>query len=378
MRRVLAVAAGLTALLAAPAYAADSDVVLAGHGWGHGVGLSQYGAYGYAKLEGRDHAWILQHYYPGTDLARQGKGSMRVLLRRTRPPKLCGVTRLRDAGGRRIRLSDRRIYKVSRLSASRLRLVDTRSRRARRVTAPATLSGGASWCLRGAADNGVSSGTYRGRAVLIPEGRAILVVNSVGIESYLRGVVPSEMPSSWAPEALQAQAVIARSYALRSRRPAAAYDVYSDTRSQVYGGIAREAATTTAAVNATRAQVVTYGGAIAETLFFSTSGGRTAGNDEIFGGSPIAYLRSVDDPHDDLSPYHSWTATFTLKALRRKLEDVGVSGVKSLKVIARTASGRAATVEVTGKSAVIDVPSARIAAMLGLRSTWFSVAKPKP
>jgi stage II sporulation protein D len=373
MRALVIAVLGLAALAATPARA---DLVLDGHGWGHGIGLSQYGAYGYALLEGRDHAWILGHYYTGTSLARTGTGNIRVLLRRTRAPKVCGATRLLDARGRRLRLSDARIYKLSVLSGSRIRVVDTRNGRTRgRVTGPVTVTGGASWCLRGTADNGVRDGAYRGRAIIRPDGRALQVVNRLGMESYLRGVVPSEMPAAWPAEALQAQAVIARSYALRGRRPTAPYDVYADVRSQVYGGIDREVPAATAAVTATRAEVVTAGGEVAQTFFFSTSGGRTAGNEEIWGGMPIAYLRSVDDPHDDLSPYHDWTARFTERTARRKLKSLGVGELESLAVTASTPSGRAATVEVTGADATVSVPAGRIQALLGLRSTWFGVTE---
>jgi stage II sporulation protein D len=373
--RALAASLATLAALALAAPAARADLVVNGHGWGHGVGLSQYGAYGYALLEGRDHAWILGHYYAGTALSRSGAGSMRVLLRRARAPKLCGVSSLRDARGRRVRLSEARTYGVSRLGAARLRVVDTRSGRTRaRVTAPVTFSGGGSWCLRGAADNGVPDGAYRGRAQLVRDGGALLVVNTVGLEAYLRGVVPSEMPAAWPPEALAAQAVIARSYALRARRPAGAYDVYADVRSQVYGGLAREAASTNAAVDATRAEVVTAGGLVAQTFFFSTSGGRTAANEEVWGGLPVSYLRSVADPHDDLSPYHDWTARFTDAAARRKLRGLGIGRFAALQVASRTASGRAATVQVRGETGTTTVPASRVQALLGLRSTWFDVA----
>src|SRR5215208_1862920 len=366
---------GLTLGLVAAA-PAQADVVVSGRGWGHGIGLSQYGAYGYALLEGRDHAWILGHYYPGTALARTGTGSMRVLLRRTRTPKLCGVSRLRDASGRRIRLSERRVYRLSTLGATRLRVFDmTRKRTRARVTAPVSITGGASWCLRGTADNGVRDGAYRGSASVVRDGRALLVINRVGLESYLRGVVPSEMPAAWPPEALRAQAVIARSYALRGRRPSSPYDVFADVRSQVYGGLARETPSTSAAVSATRRKVVTYAGQVAQTFFFSTSGGRTAANEEIWGGTPIAYLRSVDDPHDDLSPYHTWSVTFTEAQLRSKLRELGSGSFQRMRIASRTASGRAATVEVTGEDAVVSVPAARIQALLGLRSTWFDVQR---
>jgi stage II sporulation protein D len=370
---VAATLAVATAVAAAPAHA---DLVLEGHGWGHGVGLSQYGAYGYALIDGRDHAWILDHYYPGTTLARSGTGSIRVLLKRARTPKLCGLTRLRATGGRSVRLSEARQYRFS-ISRGRLRVVDTSSGRTRaRLAAPVTATGGSSWCLRGAAENGVRDGAYRGSARLIMDGRALLVVNRVGLESYLRGVVPSEMPSAWPAEALQAQAVIARSYALRGRRPATSpYDVFADVRSQVYGGLVREVPSTTAAVTATKSQVIMAGGTVAQTFFFSTSGGRTANNEEVWGGLPISYLRSVDDPHDDLSPYHDWTARFADGTARRKLRTLGVGRFRDLAVTARTPSGRAATVEVRGEDSSVEVPASRIQVLLGLRSTWFDVAK---
>jgi stage II sporulation protein D len=380
-RTRIALAASALIALAAPATAAAAaqpDLVLDGRGWGHGIGLSQYGAYGYALREGRDHGWILGHYYPGTTLARSGAGTMRVLLRRTRAPKLCGVSQLRDASGRRVRLSELRTYRLSNLGTTKLRVVDTRNGRTRaRVLGPVTLTGGASWCLRGTAENGVRDGAYRGRAQVIRDGRALLVVNRVGLEGYLRGVVPAEMPASWPAEALRAQAVIARSYALRSLRPYGFFDVYADVRSQVYGGLLRETATTNAAVVGTAGEVVTAGGQVAQTFFFSTSGGRTAGNEEIWGGAPISYLRSVDDPHDDLSPYHRWTARFTDAAARKKLRPLGVGRFEALNVTSRTASGRAATLDVVGSTATTTVTAARIQALLGLRSTWFTVAPPE-
>ena len=124
-----------------------------------------------------------------------------------------------------------------------------------------------------------------------------------------------------------------------------------------------------------RPSAQTAGGQVAQTFFFSTSGGRTAGNEEIWGGTPIGYLRSVEDPHDDLSPYHDWTARFSDATARRKLKSLRVGKPESLAVTARTASGRAATVEVTGEDATVAVSAGRIQALLGLRSTWFTVTE---
>jgi stage II sporulation protein D len=363
------------ALLAAAA-PASATLRVDGRGWGHGIGLSQYGAYGYALDDGRGHAWILEHYYPGTTLARSGAGHVRVRLTSSRRPAFCGATRVRGASGRRVRLSGRHVYRFTRGGAGFV-VRDLTARRLRaRVAAPATLTGGTSWCLRGRADNGVRDGAYRGSAQLLRTGRrGVLVVNRVGLEDYLRGVVPAEMPASWPAEALEAQAVIARSYALRARNAGAQYDVFADTRSQVYGGVGSEVAAASAAVAATRGEIVTYGGQVAQTYFFSTSGGRTAANEEIWGGAPVPYLRSVTDPYDRLSPYHRWSVRFRDREAARRLADVAPGKLRSLKVVARTASGRAAVVAVRGRRGTARVSAATIQSALGLRSTWFSIRR---
>jgi stage II sporulation protein D len=364
-----------TALLAlAPATARADDLVVEGRGWGHGVGLSQYGAYGFAQREGRNHRWILGHYYSGTTLGDAGGGRMRVLLKRASAPKLCSATAARDAAGRRVRLSDRRSYRMRAAGADRVHVIDTTSGRTRaRLRAPVVVSGGGSTCLRGPAENGVRDGLYRGRMVLARDGAAVLAINDVGLEHYLYGVVAAEMPAAWPAEALRAQAVVARSYAVRSRRPDLPFDVFADVRSQVYRGVAAEVATTIEAVRATRGRAVRAGGEVAQTFFFSTSGGRTAGNEEAFGGTPLGYLRSVDDPHDDLSPYHTWSARFTEREVARKLRGLTPGEFEELAVASRTASGRAATVDIVGSNGTNTVPAGTIRTRLGLRSTWFDV-----
>src|SRR5688572_8203575 len=126
--RLLAASAAAAFLALAPAARAD-EVVIDGRGWGHGVGMSQYGAYGFALREGRDFRWILGHYYTGTSVGRAPAGRMRVLLRTTRVPKVCGASGLRDARGRSVRLSERRTYAVAAWGATGLQLTDTTTRR---------------------------------------------------------------------------------------------------------------------------------------------------------------------------------------------------------------------------------------------------------
>jgi stage II sporulation protein D len=182
------------------------------------------------------------------------------------------------------------------------------------------------------------------------------------------------MPSNWAAEALKAQAVVARSYALRSRRPTEPFDVYADTRSQVYRGIAGEAATAVAAVRATRALAVRYGVEIAQTFFHSTSGGTTAGNEEGFGGGlPIPYLRPVDDPYDTLSPYHTWAVTLSDDAAAKALKDVRLGDLEDVTVAATTPTGRVAALDVVGQEGTAEISGGQARALLELRSTWFTI-----
>jgi SpoIID/LytB domain protein len=177
------------------------------------------------------------------------------------------------------------------------------------------------------------------------------------------------MPHTWAPEALKAQAVAARSYAL-SRLRTGDFDLYPDTRDQVYRGIAGEAPETSAAVQATAGEVVLYGGRVAKTYFFSTSGGRTMSAADAW-GTPIPYLVSVPDPYDTLSPYHDWgplafTAAKLGKALRAQgpLLDVQTDA---------NGSGRVADVTAIGANGESTVTGTAARKALGLRSTWFSV-----
>ena len=147
----------------------------------------------------------------------------------------------------------------------------------------------------GAAPLALGGRGYRGALRVKPAGRGLQVVNTVGLDSYLRGVVPSEMPNRWPAEALAAQAIVARTYAL-AHLHGGDFDVYSDTRSQVYGGIAAEAASSDDAVAETAGQVVLYDGELADTFFFSSSGGRTANVQDVWGGAAVPYLVSVVRP----------------------------------------------------------------------------------
>ena len=210
---------------------------------------------------------------------------------------------------------------------------------------------------------------YRGVLDVASTGKRLSVVNDVGLDAYVRGVVSREMPRDWPLEAVKAQAVAARSYALAQRR-AGAFDVYADTRDQVYGGVAAETPVGNAATDGTRRQALFFDGKVATTFFFSTSGGQTASVGDVFSGArQIPYLRSVPDPYDSLSPYHTWGPVAIGAARASKL--LGVAGVTDLRPI--PATGRAREVVVVGRNGEFAFAAPVIRRALELRSTWFRV-----
>ena len=132
---------------------------------------------------------------------------------------------------------------------------------------------------------------------------------------------------------------------------------------------------TDGAVEATRAIVLMHGASVARTLFHSSSGGRTASAEEVFGGLPVPYLHSVEDPFDRGSPYHNWTVTLSDEQAARQLATVLRGDLLDVQVVAVTPSGRAASVRVTGTLGSVDVPGVTARTLLGLRSSWFAVRR---
>jgi stage II sporulation protein D len=338
---------------------------VSGHGWGHGLGLSQYGAYGFAQ-----HGWkydrIVKHYYPGTTLGQASVKRVRVLLgagvkRITISSKL--PFQVVDGEGKKHAL-DAGSYGVG--AAFKIAASDSPSAKPQPLLYPLEFRPGAT----ALALNGRG---YRGTLrVIKTKGGNLNVVNVVDLDFYLRGVVPSEMPKDWALEALKAQAVAARSYALSHLHSGGGFDLYPDTRDQVYLGIEHEAPATTAAVNATAGQVVLYKGKVASTYFFSTSGGRTASVQDVYpAAAPIPYLVSVPDPYDSISPYHDWGPySLSARKLTRKLKVPGK--LLDIQTVAGT-SGRVRTLVATGSRGDVSVDGTEIRRLFGLRSTWFQV-----
>jgi stage II sporulation protein D len=344
----------------APPAPANAVFSISGRGWGHGVGMSQYGALGFAQ-----HGWsyrrIVGHYFRGTQLGRAPTSRVRVLLADGRTALKVGSTqafRVRDGSG-----ATHDVEPGGYSLGSGLKLaVDGEKAKAlpgpllfTPRTAPLSLDGR----------------LYRGQLELVLVQGRLRVIDHVPLDAYLLGVVPREVPYQWPAEALKAQAVVARSYALAVRK-SGPFDLYPDTRSQVYGGVAAERPETTAAVNSTAGEVVLYAGRVATTYFFSTSGGRTASVGDVWPGTtPIPYLVSVPDPYDSLSPYHRWgplplAPSRLAKALHARGALVDVRATLN-------ASGRVDTLTGVTASGESSATGSALRTALGLRSTWFQV-----
>ncbi len=262
--------------------AGASTLVIEGAGDGHGVGMSQDGALGYAR-HGASYAAILAHYYSDTALGQAPANA---------------------------------VVKV---------LVGNR-------------------------------------------------VQRVPLERYVRGVVSAEMPSSWPLAALEAQAIASRTYALTAHAGGSRFDVYSDTRSQVYEGVAAETAATNAAVAATAGQIVLYDGQPATTNFFASSGGTTENIENSFiGAQPEPWLKGVADPYETSAS--DWKLSLGFATAAARLAGLFKGSFAGIEVLTRGVSPRIVSAEVLGSRGDETVSGPELAARLGLTSTWafFSV-----
>jgi stage II sporulation protein D len=347
--------AAIAAALSLPAGAAGKWVV-PGKGYGHGVGMSQYGAYGFAK-KGRSYKKILGHYYKGVEIRQAETRSVRVLLTTGLGSLL--FTDARKACGKA--LNANRSYSFG-IAGGGVELNRANGSRIKKCGNEGAASGGGSVRFSGV-------GAYRGRLIGRNVGGSLYAINKVGMQGYVQGVIPNEVPASWPRHALRAQAVAARSYALASRVGGNGYDLYDDTRSQVYGGRSSETGATNQAAEATAGEVIKAGGRVATAFFFSTSGGRTENSEFVF-AEPRSYLKSVKDPFDKRSPVHRWRVSFSNSEMRSKLSGLFAGKLRRIKVLKTGRSPRIVRARVVGSKGSTNVSGDTLRFRLGLRSTW--------
>jgi stage II sporulation protein D len=195
-------------------------------------------------------------------------------------------------------------------------------------------------------------------------------VKRVALETYVRGVVAAEVPSSWPMAALEAQAVASRTYAITAHAGGSKFDVYPDDRSQVYRGKVAETTPTNAAVAATAGQIVTYAGQPAITYFFAGSGGHTESVQNAFPGStPQPWLVGVADPYDT-GPLHRWTMTMSFGSAAARLKGIVKGSFKGIEVAKRGTSPRILSAYVLGSKGRTPIDGPELAGRLGLYGTW--------
>lgn len=372
----------------------DNTVTLSGHGYGHGHGMSQWGAYGAAQVYKLSWQKILAFYYPGTTLSDLGNTTIRVRLDAVGP----GILYLPNAAGLQLASSGKTTpvalkqvdsdgkpvtrYRVRTLPTKGSLRVEALSSGVWKpytdLVSPATFSNPSRASLVDVLLKNGTQRTYRGRILANwATATSITPVSVLPMETYLRAVVPAEMPSSWQPNALAAQAVAARSYANHNRENAPAgrtFDTCDTTSCQVYSGLGAEATSTNAAIAATAGRTLTYQGKAAFTQFSASNGGWSSA-----GSRP--YLVAKADPYDGAIPNgaNAWTKSITVASIQARWPSIG--SYRRLRIISRDGlgqwGGRVLQAAIEGSTGSVTVTGATIRSAFGLKSEWFIPTNPR-
>jgi SpoIID/LytB domain protein len=354
----------------------STAITITGHGYGHGHGLSQYGAQG-AAGQGLSWQQIVEFYYPGTTWGAVG-GKVRVLITADTGRDVQVVAR---SGLKVGSLGRARTWRIPSLPAKKWRLVaqgdDTLVQR----------TTGGRWRtwkrIRGEAEFSSKTGPltlvlpggrrdYRGTLQSVaPRQGARQTVNKVGMEAYLRGVVPQEVPALWQPAAVSAQSVAARTYAAfeRSHPSAGHYDLCDTSQCQVYGGADVEHPAATAAIRATAGQGLYHDGRPAFAQFSASNGGFSA-------AGSMPYLVAQADPYDALDnpTYSTWTTVVDDEQVEKHWPEVG--DLTGIEVTARDGNGdwggRVVEMAFVGTTGTARVDGDTVRSVLGLYSDWFT------
>lgn len=382
-------AAAATCLPALPAHASgdrwtvphSASITIRGHGFGHGHGMSQYGAEGAAR-QGLTYRQIANFYYEGTSWGT-ANGRVDVLISGNTSDDLVVLARkglvLRDRqAGERTVLPDN--------GATRWRIAPAKDGGSRvgylldgAWHSFGKLEGEGEFSAHAEPVTLVTPGgnrAYRGRLRSVAPSAGSTerdTVNDVSLDSYLKGVVPLEMPALWSPEAVRAQAVAARTYAAYERNHplGSDYQICDTSSCQVYGGYDAEHPASNAAVDATRQQVLLSGGEPAFTQFGASSGGWTS-------AGSVSYLPARKDPYDGWSgnPVHTWKLALADTALERTWPALG--DLDKIVVTDRDGNGdwggRIRSLTLVGSKQRVVVSGDTFRAALGLRSTWMTFA----
>lgn len=359
-------------LVAVPTATASSQTAFTinGRGWGHGIGMSQWGAYGLAK-HGSTYKQILQHYYTGIGFIKVDDPMIRVRLR---------------SGLKSVRLTCANNYTVSSGAMDATITAGTAATTTYSGGKYRVVAGTKSWSFTGAvtfaptkgqlslltATDIGQTGRHRGTIRVVNSGGSLMMIDHVPLESYLRSVVPHEVSPSWPKESLKAQACAARAYAERARRDAnGAWDLYCDVRSQAYCGVSWEDARSDAAILQTAGVVPSYHGTPIAAFYFSCSGGQTENIELAWETSAVPYLKAVKDPYDSYASLHAWGPL--RKTASELATSLGSSVKGTLQAIYRVEKGKSPRIlkaAIIGSAGTTYLHGSSLRVKLGLNSTW--------
>lgn len=372
---------------------ANSDPVffIRGHGFGHGVGMCQYGANGMAS-KGKKANEILSFYFSGTNVKNYPDNSvtMRVLIDQQQTLFLSGTKKIilinENTGGVIYEGATGSSNEILKLENIKTQTGDSLIRVSKKnsdgtfsvlgsFSGPVKLTGEEYVSYIEKTSKGDVRYNYSGYLRAVISGSSLLLVNHVDLETYVYGI--AEMPSSWNPEALKAQAIAARTYAYSKHlRPKSTYyyDLRDDQYDQVYIGMGKISASYGTrwkdACDATRKQIIYYGGSVAQVFYHSTCGGYTENSEDVW-STPYPYLRSVKCDYCINSPYRNWETFVTLSKLRQIFSE---PSLQMPVVLEKIRNRRVKIVRLYRTNGTYkDVRGSEFRSKLGLRSTWFDI-----
>ena len=383
-----------------------SGFLFKGRGNGHGLGMSQWGARGRAGA-GDDDSKILAAYYKDSRIdSRDTSGLVRIALTHgpidlarpwprvfgpipfvAEPVTVDGYPQLSGVAGELLG------FGVSQggVPEAFLQAADGLHRTSVSLTRPLVIHSPSAAGIRtnilqtmgGDFRSGAEQWRYSGALRIIPKGGAnVLPVSVLPIEDYLKGVVPAEMPPYWGVEALKAQAIAARTYAMRKISGSGDFDLEGNQFDQAYSGLTEQVKASNDAVDATRGQVLTYNGQLLSALYMASGGGHTENSEYGFihwnhGLKPAAnfpYLRGIADPLDRAPSWQigPFSPTDAARILRDNDEDLG-DRLVGIDILQKGPSGRALGVRLRGSSKTDEISGPVLRAWFGLPDTLVEI-----
>lgn len=368
---------------------AEEVITFAGRGWGHGVGMCQYGAEGRAKA-GKNYKEILGFYYTGAEITKTDKPQkvLRVdLLRGLNAGKITstGDFEVVDRFGNRIGISKAdQIWTATPDGTGRITVKDSTGQSMGKYISPIIFK---PYPVTGNSILKVVNNNqrYRGFIVIRLHGlNSLRIINNIVLEDYVGGI--DEVPADWNMETLKAQAIAARSYAISriGSKSRLGFDLYSGQEDQVYVGYEREVSKNGSrwlkAASQTSGKILMHNGEIVSAYYHSTSGGSTENVEDVWEThEPAEYLRAKTDEFCKESPKYRWKVKFGVRELEEKLNsspDTRIKGrLVELKVLSRIKGRRVYDISAYGTGGRRDIKGSDIRQILNLNSTWFDIIK---